>query len=324
MVEIAVIIPYYQVMEGLLRRAVESVLRACEPGRFRIVVIDDASPNRPLPEIADLLDNGKCDVTIISRENGGAAAARNTGLDHVIGHVGYVCFLDSDDEYEVSHLTRMMIAFSNGADFYFSDSRRVNEPRTMFEVCDFPRGPIEILSRDDGIYWFRGSLLQLTLMKNPFGTNTMGYRTAGQEAVRFRTEFQRACEDRFFALELSRKVRSVAFSVNPDVKLGIGVSIFASSAWGTPEGLRRMFDTTQFHVMLGREFSLSDAERHKNQQHLRSCDRDFWESVLVSTVKSRRVPVSLVKDYLALRPSAVMSAPHSLLRLIKMKLSRSQ
>src|SRR6476620_6487484 len=142
MAEVAIIIPYFQVTPGLLRRAVESVLRACEPGRFRIVVIDDASPNRPLPEIADLLNNDRCDITIISRENGGAAAARNTGLDHVTGHVDYICFLDSDDEFETDHLRRMMIAFSHGADFYFANTRRVNETINMFNVCDFPRGPV--------------------------------------------------------------------------------------------------------------------------------------------------------------------------------------
>lgn len=322
MADVAIIIPYYQVTAGLLRSAVESVLRTCEPGRFWIVVVDDASPNRPLPEIADLLDNGRCDITVLSRENGGAGAARNTGIDHVSGHVDYICFLDSDDEFEADHLRRMMIAFSRGADFYFCDARRTDEGTTFFEVCDFPRGPVEILSQDEGIFWYRGSLLQLTLLKNPYGTNSMGYRLAGQEAIRFRTQFRRACEDRFFALELSRKIRSVAFSTNCDVKLGVGVNIFASSAWGTPSGLERMFDTTQFHVRLGQEFVLSNAERRRNEQCLRSCDRDFWESALVLAVKTRRVPMSLVKDYLALRPRALTSIPHSLLRLTHMKLSK--
>jgi succinoglycan biosynthesis protein ExoW len=320
--DVAIIIPYYQVTAGLLRRAVQSVLHACEPGRFWIVVVDDASPNHPLPEIVDLLNNGRCEITVLSRENGGAAAARNTGIDHVSGHVDYICFLDSDDEFEADHLRRMMIAFSHGADFYFCDTRRIEEEATLFEVCDFPRGPTEILSPEEGVFWFRGSLLQLTLTKNPYGTNSLGYRLAGQESVRFRTEFRRACEDRFFAMELSRKIGSVAFSTSCDVKLGVGVNIFAGSVWGTQSGLERMFDTTQFHVRLGREFKLSGAERRRNEQCLQNCDRDFWESALVLVVKSRRVPVSLVKDYLALRPRALMSIPHSLLRLAWLAYSR--
>jgi succinoglycan biosynthesis protein ExoW len=323
MPELAVIIPYYQRKAGLLRRAVESVLRSCEPGRFQIVVVDDASPNRPLPEIADFLDNGRCDIAILGRENGGPGAARNTGLDHVAGHVDYICFLDSDDEFEPDHLRRMMIAFAHGADLYFSDTRRMDEATTMFEVCNFPRGPVEILSPDEGIFWYRETLLQLTLTKNPFGTNSLGYRLSGQEAIRFRTEFRRACEDRFFALELGRKIGSVAFSVNSDVKLGAGVSIFANSAWGTVEGLERMFDTTRFHVELGREFTLSEAERRRNEQCLQGCDQEFWESVLVRTIKSRQLPMSLVTNYLALRPRALLGVPHSLLRLVRMKLSRS-
>ena len=322
--EVAIIIPYYQVMAGLLRRAVESALRACEPGRFRIVVVDDGSPNPPLPEIADLLNNGRCDISVLSRDNGGAGAARNTGIEHVIGQVEYICFLDSDDEFEPDHLRRMTIAFASGADFYFCNSRRTHESTTMFDACNFPRAPVQVLCEAERLYWYRGSLLQLTLTKNPYGTNSMGYRLMGQESVRFRTEFRRACEDRLFAMELSRKVGSVAFSENCDVILGTGVNIFASSAWGTASGLERMLDTTRFHVCLGREFSLSETERRTNVRCLASCDRDFWESVMVCTIKSRSIPATLIKHYLRLRPHSLTSLPKGLLRLIKMNLSKAQ
>ena len=164
----------------------------------------------------------------------------------------------------------MWMAFSAGADFYFCDTNRPDSDRAAFAINGFPRGTIEPLSHDDGIFWYRDSLLRLNLTDAPFGTNCIGYRLAGQESIRFSTEFTRSCEDRFFIAELSRHARQTAFSVHRDVELGVGVNIFASSVWGTAAGLVRMLDTTRFHVRLGREFVLDRDEQQLNGRCLRA------------------------------------------------------
>jgi succinoglycan biosynthesis protein ExoW len=322
MAELAVIIPYYQTEKGLLRRAIESVLHQKEPGRCKIVVVDDSSPNDPTPEISDFLNNRKYEITLLRRVNGGAGAARNTGIDHVVGTVKYIAFLDSDDSFDPNHLLRMEKAFRAGADFYFCDTKRSATEHSSFAINSFPRGTIEALSADDGIFWYRGSLQTLNLTKTPYGTNSIGYRLAGREHIRFPTEFRRACEDRFFVAELARHVTHVAFSAKCDVHLGIGVNIFARSTWGTHEALVRILDTTRFHVRLGSEFALGQDDQQENSRCLSRCDGDFWESALVAALKSGRIPIRVVREYLNLRPRAIWILPASIVRLVKMKIAK--
>ena len=322
MAELAVIIAYYQTETGLLRRAIESVLCQRAAGRFKIIVVDDSSPNDPAPEISDLLDNKTCEITLIKRVNGGAGAARNTGLDHVVRTVKYIAFLDSDDIFDPYHLSRMKKAFRAGADFYFCDTKRMDAEHTTFAINNFPRDVIEPLSLDDGIFWYRGSLLTLNLTKAPYGTNSIGYRLAGREHIRFPTEFRRACEDRFFVAELARYVTHVAFSVNCDVHLGVGVNIFARSTWGTHEALVRILDTTRFHVRLGGEFALERDDQQENNRCLSRCDRDFWEGAIVAALKSGRVPMHPIREYLSLRPRAIWVLPTSIFGLLKMRIAR--
>lgn len=90
----SVIVPTYGRPE-FLADAVEAVL-AQSVGDLECVVVDDASPVPP-----DLPDDPR--VRLVRRtENGGAAAARNTGLREARGR--YVTFLDDDDVYTSDRL----------------------------------------------------------------------------------------------------------------------------------------------------------------------------------------------------------------------------
>ncbi len=322
MTELAVIVPYYQTETGLLRRAVESVLRQQPLVQCKIIIVDDSSPNDPAPEISDLLLNKKHEITLLKKENGGAGAARNTGIDSVVGSVKYIAFLDSDDTFSPHHLFRMRKAFQAGADFYFCDTQRQPTAPTTFAINNFPRDVVEPLSLDEGIFWYRGSLLTLNLTKAPYGTNSIGYRLAGREHIRFPTEFRRACEDRFFVAELARHAPQVAFSVNCDVHLGTGVSIFASSSWGTHEALVRILDTTRFHARIGSEFPLNRNDQKENNRCLSRSDSDFWQSAFVAALKSGHISVPVMWEYLKLRPQATWVMPISILRLVKMRIAR--
>ncbi|WP_420407920.1 glycosyltransferase family 2 protein [Hoeflea sp.] len=102
---LSVIIPTYGRAEQTLG-AVQSVLAQdvdCE-----ILVVDDASPT-PDPRLEKLEG-----VRLIRRPvNGGAGAARNTGLDHARGR--FVCFLDSDDRMLPGTLARRLETARTGA-----------------------------------------------------------------------------------------------------------------------------------------------------------------------------------------------------------------
>lgn len=86
---IDVIIPVYN-GKTHVKRAVDSVL-SCP--RARVILVDDGSTDGT-GEICDELA-AHVRVSVIHRDNGGAAAARNTGLE--AAKAEYVTFLDADD-----------------------------------------------------------------------------------------------------------------------------------------------------------------------------------------------------------------------------------
>ena len=90
---ITVIIPCYKAA-ATLRRAVESALHGA-PNTLQLLLVDDGSPDET-GALCDALAAGDPRITALHRPNGGAAAARNTGLAAMQGD--WVLFLDADDE----------------------------------------------------------------------------------------------------------------------------------------------------------------------------------------------------------------------------------
>lgn len=90
---ITVIIPCYR-CAATLRRAVASVL-AGAPDTLQLLLVDDGSPDAT-PALCDELAGEDRRITALHRENGGASAARNTGLAAAAGE--WVLFVDADDQ----------------------------------------------------------------------------------------------------------------------------------------------------------------------------------------------------------------------------------
>src|SRR5215210_1948797 len=82
----------------MLRRALAGV-QAQRFGDFEVIVVDDGSAD----ETAEWLRSRRTDIRLVtSTTPGGAAAARNRGLDSARGEL--VAFLDSDDIWQPSYL----------------------------------------------------------------------------------------------------------------------------------------------------------------------------------------------------------------------------
>lgn len=88
-----VIIPCYR-CAATLTRAVESVL-AGAPQNLQLLLVDDGSPDAT-PALCDELAAKDPRITALHRANGGASAARNTGLEAAAGD--WILFVDADDE----------------------------------------------------------------------------------------------------------------------------------------------------------------------------------------------------------------------------------
>lgn len=89
---ISVIIPCYRAA-ATLRRAVDSALTGA-PTDLEVLLVDDGSPD-DTGALCDKLAAADPRVRALHRANGGAGAARNTGLD--AAHGDWVLFLDADD-----------------------------------------------------------------------------------------------------------------------------------------------------------------------------------------------------------------------------------
>ena len=93
-VDVSLILTCYN-FRAFLRMAVESLLAQQTSFNFELLVIDDASPDRSLEEIADLADPRL--IRFALPKNIGAAQAINLGFAHARGR--YVARLDGDDRW---------------------------------------------------------------------------------------------------------------------------------------------------------------------------------------------------------------------------------
>ena len=91
--KVSVIIPCYRA-EATLCRAVASALEGA-PADLQLLLVEDGSPDGT-GALCDQLASGDARITALHRPNGGAGAARNTGLEASRGD--WVLFLDADDE----------------------------------------------------------------------------------------------------------------------------------------------------------------------------------------------------------------------------------
>ncbi len=123
---VSVIIPTFN-RSRLLREAIESVLSQ-DYHHFELLVVDDGSTDDTLK----MLPTYGHRLTVIQQENRGVSAARNAGIAAATGE--YIAFLDSDDQWLPSKLTRQIRFFSSHPqalicqteEIWIRNGRRVN------------------------------------------------------------------------------------------------------------------------------------------------------------------------------------------------------
>ena len=94
---LTVIIPVYKT-EQTLERCIESVLGQQVQGGMEVILVDDGSPDNCGAMCDEYAEKDKR-VRVIHQENGGAATARNTGIDWAVlnSDSKWIAFIDSDD-----------------------------------------------------------------------------------------------------------------------------------------------------------------------------------------------------------------------------------
>jgi succinoglycan biosynthesis protein ExoW len=195
-------------------------------------------------------------IRVISQTNGGAASARNAGLDSLSPSTLYVAFCDSDDIWESDHLQRAYILHEAKGDFYFSNFYHLGSDVPAFERADrinLPQHQALDCDRDE-LYEYRGNMPQQILTANVIGTSTVVYRLASAPDLRFREDLKLAGEDYMFWLMLTISGKRCLFSNKPTVVYGEGVNIFSGATWGSTHLVKRnadflAFNTEVFHYL---------------------------------------------------------------------------
>ena len=100
---VAVIIPFWN-NERHLTEAIQSILGQTY-ARLDLVLVDDGSTDGS----ARLARQHVPPARYVRRENGGAGAARNTGVEHAASP--FIAFCDADDVWEAEKLERQMASF---------------------------------------------------------------------------------------------------------------------------------------------------------------------------------------------------------------------
>jgi CDP-glycerol glycerophosphotransferase len=122
---LSIILPMYDV-EEYLAECLDSIL---EQGftDYELLVVDDGSPDgsRAIAEQYAASDER---LRIITRENGGLGAARNTGIREAAGE--FLTFVDSDDKLAPGALEALMTAAQDGADIVCGSVLRFADART--------------------------------------------------------------------------------------------------------------------------------------------------------------------------------------------------
>lgn len=133
---VSVVIPAYR-SAATIRRAVDSVLAQTHPPA-EVIVVDDGSPD----DLAAVVENGYGrNVILVRKPNGGAASARNAGIERASGD--HLAFLDADDHWEPEKLARQLEVLSRYpgtglvAGAYFEETP--GEPRHPAPVRPGPR-----------------------------------------------------------------------------------------------------------------------------------------------------------------------------------------
>lgn len=95
--KISIIVPVYNV-EAYLERCIDSLIHQTMK-EIQVILVDDGSTDKS-PEICDAYAQKDSRILVIHKSNEGQGIARNYGLEKALGE--YVCFLDSDDYYELN------------------------------------------------------------------------------------------------------------------------------------------------------------------------------------------------------------------------------
>ncbi|MEE0930753.1 MAG: glycosyltransferase family 2 protein [Acutalibacteraceae bacterium] len=138
MPQVSIIVPVYNV-EKYLHRCIKSILTQTFTD-FELILIDDGSPDNS-GVLCDEYAKKDNRIVVFHQKNGGAAAARNVGIDWVVSHSEsqWITFVDADDWIHPNMLEMMFSAlkYSDDALMSICDRVKVDSYSELFDKVEF-------------------------------------------------------------------------------------------------------------------------------------------------------------------------------------------
>ena len=226
--ECAVVIPFYQRTDGILRRALQSIAGQSHTD-WHVFVVDDASPHPGQDELAPLPLDFRARITLIEQDNAGPGGARNCGLDALDSdRFALAAFLDSDDTWDRDHLSRATAAISEeGADLYLAAIGGEPEFDYHADMGDIVERWPNTRQRNEPPLYELDALGERMLVDWSFmHLSCMALSPALYTTVRFEPALRLAAEDVVFFHDCVRLASQTLVSPEPGAVRGHGDNLF--------------------------------------------------------------------------------------------------
>lgn len=172
---LSVIVPVYNV-EKTLRRCISSIVRQ-NVINMEIIMVNDGSTDSSLDIAKDLAREHDC-IKLLSQNNGGLSAARNTGIEACTGD--YITFVDSDDWLMDGTYSTLLDIMDSHADCDILEYSPVAEggSQVMYDIHE------TIIYSSAKDYWLRGKAYRHTYAWNKIFRRNLLFHDTSQN-VRF-------------------------------------------------------------------------------------------------------------------------------------------
>lgn len=162
---VSIVIPAYNAA-AFVEKTINSILNQRYKD-FELIVVNDGSTDNTL-EILERLAKKDDRIRVISQENGGVSAARNTALKHIRGE--FISYVDADDSVPPNHLEDLVALMTDDVDLVVGSHDEVRfgkkphtEKVTTFEADEIHDRFIEF---DAVVWWPWGKLFRTSVIKD--------------------------------------------------------------------------------------------------------------------------------------------------------------
>lgn len=187
---VSIVIPCYN-SSKFVAETIDSVLNQSYKN-IELIVVNDGSTDNSLSIIQQFTDNR---IQLISKENAGVSAARNSGFKKAKGE--FIMFLDADDLIDSSFVEKAVITFQQNTkvDFITTNIINIDENSELLEKKQVNRGTYQDVQKE---------IVSFSMFVHSCPSAYI-YRKNKLEKhkIEFNTELQSAA-DRYFLLQVGR------------------------------------------------------------------------------------------------------------------------